>query len=53
MVIWQSMISESILIPSPVKMQSAIPARKSGIVKRVVVSPNYVVDIGDLLVVIE
>lgn len=56
MVIWQSMISESILTPgatNPVKMQSAVPAGKSGIVNRVVVSPNHVVDAGDLLVVIE
>ena len=41
------------MAPSPVKMQSAIPAEKSGVIKRVVVSPDHVVDTGDLLVVIE
>lgn len=54
MVICQSKIRTGpILTPSPVKMQSAIPAGKIGIVKQVVVSPNYVVDTGDLLMVIE
>ena len=44
---------DTLVVLEAMKMQSAIPAGKSGIVKRVVVSPNYVVDTGDLLVVIE
>ena len=44
---------DTLVVLEAMKMQSAIPAGKSGIVKRVVVSPNHVVDTGDLLVVIE
>ena len=44
---------DTLVVLEAMKMQSAIPAGKSGIVKRVVVSPNYVVDTGDLLVEIE
>ena len=44
---------DTLVVLEAMKMQSAIPAGKNGIVKRVVVSPNYVVDTGDLLVVIE
>ena len=44
---------DTLVVLEAMKMQSAVPAGKSGIVKRVVVSPNYVVDTGDLLVVIE
>ena len=43
---------DTLVVLEAMKMQSAIPAGKSGIVKRVVVSPNHVVDTGDLLVVI-
>ena len=54
MAVWQFMLrTESVLAQSPAKMQSTIPAGKSGIVKRVVVSPSHMVDTGDLLVVIE
>ena len=44
---------DTLVVLEAMKMQSAIPAGKNGIVKRVVVSPNHVVDTGDLLVVIE
>ena len=44
---------DTVVVLEAMKMQSAIPAEKSGIIKRVVVSPDHVVDTGDLLVVIE
>ena len=45
MVIWQfTLRTDSILAQSPAKMQSTIPAGKNGIVKQLVISPNYVVD---------
>ncbi len=44
---------DTVVALEAMKMQSAIPAEKSGIIKRVVVSPDHVVDTGDLLVVIE
>ena len=44
---------DTVVVLEAMKMQSAIPAEKSGIIKRVVVSPDHVVDSGDLLVVIE
>ena len=44
---------DTVVVLEAMKMQSAIPAEKSGIIKRVVVSADHVVDTGDLLVVIE
>ncbi len=44
---------DTVVVLEAMKMQSAIPAEKSGIIKRVIVSPDHVVDTGDLLVVIE
>lgn len=44
---------DTVVVLEAMKMQSAIPAEKSGIIKRVVVSPDHVVDTGDLLVVID
>ena len=44
---------DTVVVLEAMKMQSAIPADKSGIIKRIVVSPDHVVDTGDLLVVIE
>ncbi len=44
---------DTVVVLEAMKMQSSIPAEKEGLVKRVVVSPDYVVDTGDLLVVIE
>ncbi len=44
---------DTVVVLEAMKMQSAIPAEKSGIIKRVAVSPDHVVDTGDLLVVIE
>ena len=44
---------DTIVVLEAMKMQSSIPAEKGGIVKRVVVSRDHVVDTGDLLVVIE
>ena len=44
---------DTVVVLEAMKMQSAIPAEKRGIIKRVVVSPDHVVDTGDLLVVIE
>ena len=44
---------DTVVVLEAMKMQSAIPAEQSGIIKRVVVSPDHVVDTGDLLVVIE
>ena len=44
---------DTVVVLEAMKMQSAIPAEKSGIIKRIVVSPDHVVDSGDLLVVIE
>ena len=43
----------TVMVLEAMKMQSSIPAEKSGIVKRVVVGTNHVVDTGDLLAVIE
>ena len=34
-------------------MQTSVPAEKAGIVRRVVVSPDHIVDAGDLLLEIE
>ena len=44
---------DTVVVLEAMKMQSSVPAGKSGIVKRVVVSANHIVDSGDLLVVIE
>ncbi len=44
---------DTVVVLEAMKMQSAIPAEKSGIIKRVAVSPDHVVDTGDLLIVIE
>ena len=44
---------DTVVVLEAMKMQSSIPAEKEGLIKRVVVSPDYVVDTGDLLVVIE
>ena len=44
---------DAMLVLEAMKMQSAIPAEKAGLVKRIVVSPDHVVDAGDLLAVIE
>ena len=44
---------DTVVVLEAMKMQSAIPSEKGGIVKRVAVSPDHVVDTGDLLVVIE
>ena len=44
---------DTVVVLEAMKMQSAIPAEKSGIIKRIVVSPDHVVDSGDLLVEIE
>jgi len=44
---------DTVVVLEAMKMQSSVPAGKSGIVKRIAVSANHVVDNGDLLVVIE
>ena len=44
---------DTVVVLEAMKMQSSIPAEQSGIIKRVVVSANHVVDTGDLLVEIE
>ncbi len=44
---------DTLLVLEAMKMQAAIPAEKDGVVKRIVVQPDHVVDAKDLLLELE
>ena len=44
---------DTVVVLEAMKMQTSVPAEKAGIVRRVAVSPDHVVDAGDLLLEIE
>ena len=44
---------DNLVVLEAMKMQTAIPAERDGLVKRVVVKPDHVVDAGDLLLELE